>query len=159
MREDMEDNLDDDSFDYNSQGTKDPKTEEHKRHFNKMLSDLSVSEFQLVVDSVGGLKDLIASFMNSKNNDANSVSLRLSISLIIFHDLLSKKIPLRLQTEVYPSCEVKLVEKLTELQNLMEPLETTLKDSTRKAKAKLQREWSNFKEGYVWRFYALQCTK
>ncbi|XP_012222910.2 uncharacterized protein [Linepithema humile] len=126
LQEDVEDNLDDDtnSLDYNSQGTKDPKTEEHKRHFNKMLSDLSVSEFQLVVDSVGGLRDLIASFENSKNNNANSA-------------------------EVYPPCEVKLVEKLTELLKSLEPVEMTLKDSTRKAKAKLQREWSNFKEGSV----------
>lgn len=77
LREDMEDNLDDDtnSSDCNSQGTKDPKTEEHKRYFNKMLSDLSVSEFQLIVDSMGGLRDLIASFVNSKNDNANSVSL------------------------------------------------------------------------------------
>jgi len=28
-------------------------------------------------------------------------------------------------------------------------IETALKDATRKAKSKLQREWSNFKEGYV----------
>lgn len=82
-----EDNLDDDTnnFEYHTEGIKDPKTEEHRQHFNKMLSDLGVSEFQLVVDSVGGLRDLITSFVNSKNNNANSVSLtKLSISLRMF---------------------------------------------------------------------------
>lgn len=56
---------------------------------------------------------------------------------------------LRLQAEVIPLCEVKLVKKLTELLNSVEPIETTIKDAIRKAKTKLQREWSNFKEGYV----------
>lgn len=51
--------------------------------------------------------------------------------------------------EITPLCEVKLIKKLTELLNSVEPVETTLKDAMRKAKAKLQREWSNFKEGYV----------
>lgn len=46
-------------------------------------------------------------------------------------------------------CEVKLVKKLTDLLSSVEPVETTLKDTMRKARAKLQREWSNFKEGYV----------
>lgn len=59
------------------------------------------------------------------------------------------KIILRLQEEITPLCEVKLVKKLTELLNSVEPMETTMKDAMRKAKAKLQREWSNFKEGYV----------
>jgi len=54
-----------------------------------------------------------------------------------------------LQAEVTPLCEIKLVKKLTELLNSVEPVETTIKDATRKAKAKLQREWSNFKEGCV----------
>jgi len=54
-----------------------------------------------------------------------------------------------LQAEVTPLCEIKLIKKLTELLNSVEPVETTTKDATRKAKAKLQREWSNFKEGCV----------
>lgn len=56
---------------------------------------------------------------------------------------------LRLQAEIIPLCEVKLAKKLTELLSSVEPLETTIKDAMRKAKAKLQREWFNFKEGYV----------
>lgn len=56
---------------------------------------------------------------------------------------------LRLQAEIIPLCEVKLAKKLTELLSSAEPLETTIKDAMRKAKAKLQREWFNFKEGYV----------
>lgn len=51
--------------------------------------------------------------------------------------------------EITPLCEVKLVKKLTELLNSVESMETTMKDAMRKAKAKIQREWSNFKEGYV----------
>lgn len=82
---------------------------------------------------------------------ATQTNLKLSILLKIFCNLFAKKTSLRLQTEVCPPCEVKLVEKLTELLNSLKPMEMTLKDSTRKAKTKLQREWSNFKEGYVWR--------
>jgi hypothetical protein len=51
--------------------------------------------------------------------------------------------------EVIPACEIKLITKLTELLSFLETIEATLKDVTRKAKSKLQREWSNFKEGYV----------
>jgi len=71
--------------------------------------------------------------------------------LIYFHNILLHwlKITLRLQAEIIPLCEVKLIKKLTELLSSVEPVETTLKDAMRKAKAKLQREWSNFKEGYV----------
>lgn len=56
---------------------------------------------------------------------------------------------LRLQAEIIPLCEVKLAKKLAELLSSVKPLETTIKDAMRKAKAKLQREWFNFKEGYV----------
>lgn len=54
-----------------------------------------------------------------------------------------------LQIEVTPLCEVTLVMKLNELLHFLEPMEAALKDTMRKARAKLQREWSNFKEGYV----------
>lgn len=47
------------------------------------------------------------------------------------------------------SCEVKLVSKLTELLQSVENVETVLKDTTKKAKAKLLKEWTNFKIGYV----------
>ncbi|KAL0131213.1 hypothetical protein PUN28_002641 [Cardiocondyla obscurior] len=112
--------------DYNLQKFEELKTDEYKRRFNKMLSDLSVSNFYLVADNLEGLRNLIASFSSndSKNNNSNTV-------------------------EVIPLCEVKLIKKLTELLNSMEPLEVTIKDAMRKAKAKLQREWSNFKEGSV----------
>ncbi|XP_077282129.1 uncharacterized protein LOC143908369 isoform X1 [Temnothorax americanus] len=111
---------------YNLRRSKDLKTNECKQRFDKMLSDLSVSDFYLVADSVEELRDLIASFStnDSESNNSNNV-------------------------EVIPLCEVKLVKKLTELLNSVEPMETTIKDAMRKAKAKLQREWSNFKEGSV----------
>ncbi|XP_012054848.1 PREDICTED: putative uncharacterized protein DDB_G0286901 [Atta cephalotes] len=126
----MEYDLDNDAnnidIDYNLQTSTDPKTDECKQRFDKMLSDLSVSDFYLVVDSIEELRDLIANFSESdleSNNSSNA--------------------------EIIPLCEVKLVKKLTELLSSVEPVETTLKDAMRKAKAKLQREWSNFKEGSV----------
>ncbi|XP_032675497.1 uncharacterized protein LOC116846129 isoform X2 [Odontomachus brunneus] len=109
---------------YNLRRSNRPKTDECKEHFNKLLSDLSVSDFQLVADSVESLKDLISSFTEEESKNASS-----NIADII------------------PLCEIKLVKKLTELLNSLENVETILKDSTRKAKSKLQREWSNFKEG------------
>lgn len=39
--------------------------------------------------------------------------------------------------------------KLTELLQSVENVETVLKDTTKKAKAKLLKEWTNFKIGYV----------
>lgn len=108
---------------YNLRKSKDPETHMYKKHFDNMLSDLSVSDFQLVVDTVEGLRDLISSFSsnNLKSNDEIE--------------------------EITPLCEVTLVTKLTELLNFLEPTEAALKDTIRKARAKLQREWSNFKEG------------
>lgn len=107
---------------YNLRRSKDPKTDECKKHFDKMLSDLGVSDFRLVVDTVEGLRDLISSF--SANDSENNKAI-----------------------EVTPLCEVTLVMKLNELLHFLEPMEAALKDTMRKARAKLQREWSNFKEG------------
>ncbi|XP_011700550.1 PREDICTED: uncharacterized protein LOC105457533 isoform X2 [Wasmannia auropunctata] len=97
---------------------------ECKQRFDKMLSDLSVSDFYLVADSVEELRNLIASFSESDSESNNSNN-----------------------AEIIPLCEVKLVKKLTELLSSVEPTETFLKDTLRRARAKLQREWSNFKEG------------
>lgn len=61
---------------YNLRKSKDPKTDECKQRFDKMLSDLSVSDFYLIADSVEGLRDLVASFSsNSESNNSNNVSL------------------------------------------------------------------------------------
>lgn len=141
---------------YNLRRSKDPKTDECKQLFDKMLSDLGVSDFYLVADSVEGLKDLIASF-SASDSESNNVSLiRLIMLSIIFCCLFARNYVL--QAEVTPLCEIKLAKKLTELLNSVEPMETTLKEAMRKAKAKLQREWSNFKEGYVQQyiFYILK---
>lgn len=62
---------------YNLRGSKDPKTDECNRRFDKMLSDLSVSDFYLIADSVEELRDLIARFSesDSESNNSNNVSL------------------------------------------------------------------------------------
>ncbi|XP_043488489.1 serine/threonine-protein kinase pakD-like isoform X2 [Polistes fuscatus] len=52
-------------------------------------------------------------------------------------------------TESPPSCEELLVNKLKDLLKSVEEVETILKDTTKKAKAKLLKEWTNFKIGYV----------
>lgn len=79
----LEEAVDNDSDDYatsdngyNLRRSNRLKTDECKEHFNKLLSDLSVSDFQLVVDSVDGLRDLISSFTeaDSKGATANIVS-------------------------------------------------------------------------------------
>ncbi|XP_011164617.2 uncharacterized protein LOC105199299 isoform X1 [Solenopsis invicta] len=123
---DLDDYISNTDLGYNLRSSKDPKTEEWKQRFDKMLSDLSVSDFYLVADSVEGLRNLIASFSDTSDSESNSNNV-----------------------EVIPLCEVKLVKKLTELLGSIEPMEMSIKDATRKAKAKLQREWSNFKEGSV----------
>ncbi|XP_014484971.1 PREDICTED: uncharacterized protein LOC106749749 [Dinoponera quadriceps] len=111
---------------YNLRRSRSLKTNECKEHFNKLLSDLGVCDFQLVADSVEGLRDLIANFMEPdlKNTSTDTA-------------------------DIIPLCEIKLVKKLTELLASLEGMEATLKDAARKAKSKLQREWSNFKEGNV----------
>ncbi|XP_011859935.1 PREDICTED: putative uncharacterized protein DDB_G0287457, partial [Vollenhovia emeryi] len=126
MEYDLDDYINNTDVDYNLQRSKSPKTDECKQRFNKMLSDLSVSDFNLVADSVEGLRDLVALFTANNSESKNSNN-----------------------AEIVPLCEVKLVKKMTELLNSLEPAETTIKDAMRKAKAKLQREWTNFKEGSV----------
>lgn len=78
LQEDVEYDLDDytnnSDTGYNLRRSKDPKTDECKKHFDKMLSDLGVSDFQLIVDTVEGLRDLISSFSTS-NSENNKVSL------------------------------------------------------------------------------------
>ncbi|XP_020297135.1 uncharacterized protein LOC109861754 isoform X2 [Pseudomyrmex gracilis] len=127
IKSDIEDSDDStNNIRYNLQNSNNPKTEERQEHFNKILSDLSVSDFHLVADSVDGLRDLISVFKtrNSETNNADS-------------------------TKETSTCETKLLEKLIELLNNVESIETIAKDATRKARAKLQREWFNFKEGIV----------
>lgn len=80
---------------YNLRRSKDPKTDECKKHFDKMLSDLGVSDFRLIVDTVEGLRDLISSFSanDSENNKAVSL-IRLIFSFIIFRVLFAKELAL-----------------------------------------------------------------
>ncbi|XP_072758964.1 uncharacterized protein [Anoplolepis gracilipes] len=129
LQEDVESDLDNytnnSNTGYNLRSSKDPKTDEYKKNFDKMLSDLGASDFRLIVDTVEGLRDLINSFSESTNSENN------------------------ITIDIAPQCEITLVENLTELLNFLEPIEGALKDTMRKARAKLQREWSNFKEGNV----------
>lgn len=76
MEYDLDDYTNNTDTGYNLRKSKDPKTDECKQRFDKMLSDLSVSDFYLIADSVEGLRDLIASFSNnSESNNSNNVSL------------------------------------------------------------------------------------
>lgn len=87
MEYDLDDYLNNTDTDYNLRKSKNPKTDECKQRFDKMLSDLSVSDFYLITDSVEELKDLIASFSTneSKSNNSNNVSsMRLIILSIIY---------------------------------------------------------------------------
>lgn len=92
--EDVEYDLDDytnnSNTGYNLRKSKDPETDEYKKHFDNMLSDLSVSEFQLVVDTVEDLRDLISSF--SSNNLESNDEVSLIFSFITFHVLFAKEL-------------------------------------------------------------------
>lgn len=110
----------------NSEKENDFRSKNEITSFKGMITDLSVSNFQLVVDSVEKLRDLISSFSPNKmdfctnNNDT---------------------------LESDPLCEVTLVNNLTKLLNSIEKFEITIKDTTRRAKAKLHKEWNTFQEG------------
>lgn len=52
-----------------------------------------------------------------------------------------------------PPCEVKLVKRMTELLTSLEEMEPALRDSMKRARGKLQKEWTNFKEGYIYFVY------
>ncbi|XP_066582319.1 uncharacterized protein [Prorops nasuta] len=91
--------------------------------FNEILSALSKSKFQLVADSIESLKDLIANLSTTDNERGNALK--------------------------PASSETKLVQKLTNLLGSLEKLEPLLKESAKKARSKLQKEWSNFKNGIM----------
>ncbi|KAK9295678.1 hypothetical protein QLX08_010092 [Tetragonisca angustula] len=127
--------MDDDfSFDensevkYNLRKSRHAKLERWKQrteNFNAMLSELSVSKFQLVADSVSSLRDLISTFSKNSNPSIDTDG----------------------ETELIPPCEIKLVKRMTELLSSLEEIEPALRDSTKRARGKLQKEWTNFKEG------------
>lgn len=77
--EDSDDSANTSGVRYDSRNN--PKTEECQEHFNEILSDLSVSDFHLVADSVDGLRDLVSIFKtcNSTGN-ADGVSLFLEFT-------------------------------------------------------------------------------
>ncbi|XP_076394662.1 uncharacterized protein LOC100878137 isoform X1 [Megachile rotundata] len=97
-------------------------------NFNEMLSELSSSEFQLVADSVSSLRDLIASF-SQKDDDTTTDADG--------------------EDESIPPCEVSLIKEMMDLLATVEKIESALRESTRRARGKLQKEWTNFKEGSV----------
>ncbi|XP_076759655.1 uncharacterized protein LOC143428564 isoform X2 [Xylocopa sonorina] len=132
QKEAMEDDF---SFDensevkYNLRNSKNKKMNECKQEandFDEMLIQLSVSKFQLVADSVSSLRNVITSFQQKSTSTTADTDG---------------------ETEPMPPCEVKLVKRLTELLSSLEEMEPALRDSMKKARAKLQKEWSNFKEG------------
>nr|XP_033190854.1 kinesin-related protein 8-like isoform X1 [Bombus vancouverensis nearcticus] len=132
QKEAMEDDF---SFDenseikYNLRKLNHLKTKEWKQEtedFNTMLSELSVSKFQLVADSVNSLRDLISTF-SPKNGSLSTDTDG--------------------ETELISPCEVKLVKRMTELLSSLEEMEPALQESMKRARGKLQKEWTNFKEG------------
>ncbi|CAL7937689.1 unnamed protein product [Xylocopa violacea] len=132
QKEAMEDDFsfdEDSEVKYNLRNSKNKKMDECKQEakdFDEMLTQLSVSKFQLVADSVSSLRNIIASFQQKSTSPTADTDG---------------------EAELMPPCEVKLVKRLTELLSSLEEMEPALRDSMKKARGKLQKEWSNFKEG------------
>ncbi|XP_076295907.1 uncharacterized protein LOC143216591 isoform X2 [Lasioglossum baleicum] len=128
MEEDF--SMDEDSEDeHRFKHIKNTNTEVWKQEvqdFNEMLSELSVSKFQLIADSVSSFRDLVSTLSKNcgkLNGDTAGDN-----------------------ESTYP-CEMKLLKRMTELLSSLEEMESVLQDSTKKARVKLQKEWTNFKEG------------
>ncbi|XP_076678003.1 uncharacterized protein LOC143374055 isoform X2 [Andrena cerasifolii] len=116
---------------YNFRKIKNERTDGWKQeveNFNEMLMELSVSRFQLVADSVSSFRDLISTF--SEKSDSTTAD--------IDDD-----------NEPISPCEAKLIKNMKNLSASLEGMEPALRDSTKKARGKLQKEWTNFKEGSV----------
>ncbi|XP_058796196.1 uncharacterized protein LOC131667042 [Phymastichus coffea] len=96
--------------------------------FNKLLCDLSVSNFQLVADSLDSLKDLTDYVISDKT----------------VPDFITEK-----DYFTRPACEDKLLKRMKVLLASLENVDSILKESTKKARNKLQREWNNFENGVV----------
>ncbi|XP_076650923.1 uncharacterized protein LOC143358006 isoform X2 [Halictus rubicundus] len=94
--------------------------------FNEMLSELRVSNFQLIADSVSTFRDLVSTLSQKccKHNAGTAGD----------------------NESTYP-CEMKLLKRMTELLSSLEEMESVLQDSTKKARVKLQKEWTTFKQG------------
>ncbi|XP_034937675.1 uncharacterized protein KIAA2026-like [Chelonus insularis] len=90
-------------------------------NFNNILTDLEVSKFQLVADSVESLKSLVLN--------------------------LSKQS--KVQSSEAARCELLLLKKLKNLIQSLESKESYLEESTDRAKKKLQSEWQAFKDGNI----------
>lgn len=54
-----------------------------------------------------------------------------------------------LQYNPKPQCEVKLAKKINDLIDTLEARQPSLADVTKKARAKLHKEWTNFETGYA----------
>ncbi|KAJ8686887.1 hypothetical protein QAD02_022681 [Eretmocerus hayati] len=94
--------------------------------FNTMLNDLSASNFQLVADSLESLKDLTEYIATDKTVPG---------------------LEIRREDYVRPTCELKLLQRMQKLCNSLENVKDILKESMKKARAKLQREWISFEHG------------
>lgn len=104
--------------------SKSTEQKQNAEDFNEMLLELGTSDFLLVADSVESLRELISSFSpNPDSSNANS--------------------------DKDTACETRLVNKLTELLASVDKLEPALRNSVKKARGKLQKEWTSYKEGAV----------
>lgn len=70
LDDDLDDYINNSDTIYNLQKSKEEK-EDYCKYFNKILSDLSVSDFQLVADSVEGLRNLISHFTSDSSDNDN----------------------------------------------------------------------------------------
>ncbi|XP_034193814.2 uncharacterized protein LOC117610476 isoform X1 [Osmia lignaria lignaria] len=113
--------------DYNSRKNGKPDVwKQEAEDFNHMLLELGSSKFELVADSVSSLRDLLSTFSQKCDNPITDAST---------------------EQESIPPCEIQLIKELTELLTTVEKMESSLRESTRRARGKLQKELTNFKEG------------
>ncbi|XP_012266127.2 uncharacterized protein LOC105691897 isoform X1 [Athalia rosae] len=103
--------------------------EERVENFYEMLGDLSVSAFELVADSIETLQELISTNIPPpSSHQLNGITN---------------------QNDCNPQCEMKLIRKIKALITELKVKEAVFSDATRKARAKLRKEWTNFKAGVV----------
>lgn len=108
---------------------KEEAEEKRIENFHEMLGDLSISSFELVADSIEALREeVLTNILGNNSEEVNDVSVR---------------------NNYRPQCELRLTKKIHGLLAELEKRESSLTDATKKARAKLHKEWTNFKEGVV----------
>lgn len=104
------------------------KNKQKRPHFNPERMLLGAEHFELVADSVQGVRDLIDSLCEEDDNVGLLQRLRKSAS------------------STKPPCEEKLANKLEELVNEIESLEVKMESNAQKLRWKLFDEWDEFQK-------------